>query len=144
MIIGRDGPAHTDHCIAKEIVAYAKCSRLAIAVEDPMRIRVRAKARKAQRNRLHSWSFAQLRQFLAYKANLASLPMTVIDPNDTSRTCPESGVIDNANCKTRPMFSCTSCGHTAAADFITAGNIAVLARGAACNPALSSAPALSE
>lgn len=134
----------TNHCISKEIVATAERHRFAIAVEDLTHIRKRVRARKSQRNRLHSWSFAQLRQFLAYKAKLVGIPLTAIDPRNTSRTCPFCGVIDKANRKTQSIFSCQHCGHTEPADFVAAKNIAFIAAGAACNPALSSAPAFSE
>jgi len=127
---------HVNHCISKEIVARAERSHFAIAVEDLTHIRKRVKARKAQRNRLHSWSFAQLRQFLAYKAKLSGIPIAAIDPRNTSRTCPVCGVIDKANRRTQATFSCIHCGHTAAADFVAARNIAFFAAGAARNPAL--------
>lgn len=127
---------HTSHCISKEIVATAERHRFAIAVEDLTHIRKRVRARKSQRNRLHGWAFAQLRQYLAYKAKLAGIPMVAVDPRNTSRTCPCCGVIDKANRKSQAEFSCTSCGHEAAADYVAALNIR--AAGVACNPALSS------
>lgn len=132
---------HTNHCISKEIVATAERHRFAIAVEDLTHIRKRVRARKSQRNRLHGWAFAQLRSFVAYKAKLAGIPTVAIDPRNTSRTCPCCGTIDKDNRKTQATFSCISCGHTAAADFVAARNIR--AAGAACNPALSSALSLS-
>lgn len=131
---------HVNHCISKEIVARAERLSFAIAVEDLTHIRKRIKARRAQRNRLHSWSFSQLRQFVTYKAKLAGIPIAAIDPRNTSRTCPCCGVIDKANRRTQAVFSCVSCGHTEAADFVAAKNIAFFAAGAAkSNPALSSA-----
>lgn len=131
---------HVNHCISKEIVANAERDRSAIAVEDLTHIRKRVKARKAQRNRLHGWAFAQLRRFVVYKARLVGVPVTAVDPRNTSRICPCCGVIDKDNRKTQATFSCISCGHTAAADFVAARNIR--AAGAACNPALSSALSL--
>lgn len=131
---------HVNHCISKEIVATAERSRLAIAVEDLTHIRKRVKARRAQRNRLHGWAFAQLRQFTTYKAHLAGIPMMAINPHNTSRTCPECGVIDKANRKSQANFSCVHCGYTAAADYVAARNIRTA--GAACNPALSSQAAI--
>lgn len=121
---------HVNHCISKEIVASAERSRLAIAVEDLTHIRKRVKARRAQRNRLHSWSFAQLRQFVTYKATAAGIPIAAIDPRNTSRTCPECGVIDKANRRSQAVFSCQHCGHTEPADFVAARNIAFVAAGA--------------
>lgn len=116
---------HTNHVISKEIVANAERSRSAIAVEDLTHIRKRVKARRAQRNRLHGWSFSQLRQFVTYKAKLAGIPTVAIDPRNTSRTCPQPdcGVIDKANRKTQDKFSCIECGYEAAADFVAARNI---------------------
>lgn len=131
---------HTSHCISKEIVATAERHRFAIAVEELTNIRKRVRARKSQRNRLHGWAFAQLRQFVTYKAKMAGVPMVAIDPRNTSRTCPYCGTTDKANRKSQAEFSCISCGHSAAADFVAATNIA--AAGAACNPALCSRPAI--
>ena len=132
---------HTNHVISKEIVATAERDRLAIAIENLTHIRKRVQARKSQRNRLHSWSFAQLRQFVTYKAKRAGIPIAVIDPRNTSMTCPCCGTVDKANRKTQAQFSCVHCGYEAAADFVAATNIASVAAGAAfCNPALSSAP----
>jgi IS605 OrfB family transposase len=129
---------HTNHCISKEIVANAKRSRSAIAIEDLTYIRERVKARRAQRNRLYGWSFSQLRQFVTYKAGLAAVPIIAVDPRNTSRCCPECGFTGKANRKTQETFSCTSCGFTTAADFAAARNIR--AAGAACNSALCSQP----
>jgi IS605 OrfB family transposase len=55
---------HTNRCISKEILANTKRSRSTIAVEDLTHIRKRVKARRAQRYRLHGWSFGQLLQFV--------------------------------------------------------------------------------
>jgi len=114
---------HENHRIAKEIVASAKRSRSAIAVEDLTHIRKRVKARRAQRNRLHGWSFGQLRQFVAYKAKLAGMTVVAVDPHNTSRRCPKCGCIDKANRRTQETFSCINCGHTDRADFVAAQNI---------------------
>lgn len=129
---------HINHCISKEIVASAKRSRFAIAIEDLTHIRKRVKARKAQRNRLHGWSFAQLRQFVTYKAKLAGIPAILVNPRNTSRACPRCGLIDKKNRHTQAIFSCRRCRHTAPADFIAAENISSSAAGVACKPALSS------
>jgi putative transposase len=114
---------HTNHAISKEIVASAERSRSAIALEDLTHIRKRTKVRKAQRSRLAGWSFNQLRQFTEYKAERKAIPVALINPRDTSRGCPQCGVIDKANRKTQDRFSCVHCGHEAAADFVGALNI---------------------
>lgn len=127
---------HVNHCISKEIVARAERHRFAIAVEDLTHIRRRVRAKKSQRNRLHSWSFKQLRDFVSYKAQLRGVPVVAIDPRHTSQICPCCGTIDRANRKTQATFLCITCGHTAPADYTAALNIAAKA---ACNLALSSA-----
>ncbi len=115
---------HTNHVIAKGIVAKAKRPKRAIAVEDLTHIRTRVRARRSQRATLHSWSFAQLQAFIAYKAQLSGVPVHRVDPRNTSRTCPTCGCIDKANRKTQSSCVCTSCGFAGLADVIAAGNIA--------------------
>jgi putative transposase len=100
-----------------------KRPRSAIAIEDLAHIRKRVKATRAQRNRLHGWSFGQLRGFVTYKARLSGVPGIAVDPRNTSRCCPECDFTDKANRKTKQTFSCASCGDTAVADFAAARNI---------------------
>jgi IS605 OrfB family transposase len=118
---------HVNHCISKEIVARAERHRFGIAVEDLTHIRKRVRAKKGQRSRLHSWSFAQLRSFVSYKAKMRGVPVVAIDPAYTSQQCPCCGAIDRANRKTQALFLCISCSHTAAADYTAAINIAAKA-----------------
>ncbi|MDQ2998773.1 MAG: transposase, partial [Chloroflexota bacterium] len=119
---------HVNHVISKGIVAKAKCTKRAIAVEDLTHIRTRIKARRPQRATLHSWSFAQLQAFIAYKALGAGVPVHRVDPRNTSRTCPTCGHIAKANRKTQASFVCMSCGFAGLADMIAAENIRVLGR----------------
>ncbi|MGB9618920.1 MAG: RNA-guided endonuclease InsQ/TnpB family protein [Armatimonadota bacterium] len=114
---------HVNHCLAKRIVAKAEGTKRAIALEDLTRIRTRMTARRSQRATLHSWSFAQLRAFLVYKAALKGVPVHVVDPRNTSRTCPACGHCAKENRKTQASFVCTSCGFAGLADVIAAGNI---------------------
>ncbi len=51
----------------------------------------------------------------------------VVDPRNTSRTCPKCGHIDKKNRKSQSEFVCTSCGFSGFADVIAATNIAVRA-----------------
>lgn len=124
---------HVNHVISKGIVAKSKCTKRAIAVEDLTHIRTRIKARRTQRATLHSWSFAQLQAFIAYKALGAGIPVYRVDPRNTSRTCPACGHVAKANRKTQSSFVCMSCGFAGLADMIAAENIRVLGR-AAVNP----------
>jgi IS605 OrfB family transposase len=93
-----------DHCISKQIVAKAEDTERAIVLEDLGNIRSRKTVNKAPRRDLHSWGFFQLRSFIEYKAKLAGVPVFLVDPRNTSLTCPECGHIDKANRKTRDDF----------------------------------------
>ncbi|MFL5806568.1 MAG: zinc ribbon domain-containing protein, partial [Roseiflexaceae bacterium] len=66
----------------------------------------------------------QLQAYIVYKAALAGVPVHLVDPRNTSRTCPACGHIDKASRKTQASFVCTSCGFAGPADVIAAGNIA--------------------
>jgi len=113
----------TNHRISKQLVAKAKDTRRAIALENLGGIRKRVTVRRHQRATLHSWAFFQLRTFVEYKARLAGVPVVPVDPRNTSRTCPECGHIDKANRKSQSRFSCVVCGHSGQADHIAAVNI---------------------
>lgn len=112
-----------NHNISKSIVAKAKDTARGIALEELTYIRTRVTARKSQRATLHSWSFAQLRSFIEYKARLDGVPVVAVDPRNTSRTCPVCGCIDKANRPDQSTFLCIQCGFSGLADYIAAGNI---------------------
>jgi len=130
---------HVNHVISKRIVAKAKRTKRAIAVEDLTHIRTRVRARRSQRATLHSWAFAQLQAFIAYKAALAGVPVHRVDPRNTSRTCPSCGHNAKANRKTQSSFVCLSCGFAGLADRIAAENISVLGRAVVSQPHCSDA-----
>jgi transposase, IS605 OrfB family, central region len=113
-----------NHNISKRIVDKAKRYALEIGLENLKHIRTRVKARKEQRKRLHNWSFGQLRSFIEYKARQFGIPVTVVDPQNTSRTCLSCGHIDKANRKEQPVFACVACGYEANADYVGASNVA--------------------
>lgn len=118
----------TNHLISKRIVQNAQDTGRAIALEDlgGIRDRVTVRGRK-QRARHANWSFHQLRKFISYKADLAGVPIFLVDPRNTSRTCPNCGCVDKRNRVTQSLFSCVSCGHSAPADTNAAVNIAARA-----------------
>jgi len=117
----------TNHCISKKLVAKAKDTEREIALEDLEGILNRTTVRKPQRSRQRSWAFYQLRQFIAYKAQIAGVQVVLVDPRNTSRMCPECGNIDKANRPTRDEFKCNRCGCAGPADYIAASNIAARA-----------------
>jgi IS605 OrfB family transposase len=121
----------TNHCISKKLVAKAKDTNRAIALEDLRGIRTRVTVRRSQRATLHSWAFFQLRSFVTYKAKGAGVPVFLVDPRNTSRTCPACGHVDKANRLSQSKFSCVVCGFAGLADQIAAINIG---RRAVVNP----------
>jgi IS605 OrfB family transposase len=112
-----------NHCISKVIVAKAKDTVRAIALEDLTGIRKTVTVRKAQRNRSHSWSFRQLRSFIEYKAALAGVPVFLVNPRGTSHICPECSHNEKANRPNRDSFRCVQCGFSGHADHVAAVNI---------------------
>lgn len=113
----------TNHRLSKQLVTKAKDTRRAIALEDLGGIRERVTVRRHQRATLHSWAFFQLRTFVEYKARLAGVPVVLVNPRNTSRTCPVCGHIDKANRKSQSHFSCVACHYSGLADHIAAINI---------------------
>jgi putative transposase len=131
-----------NHTLSKRMVAKAERTKRAIAVEDLRHIRTRVRARRSQRVTLHSWSFAQLQAFIAYKALGAGVPVHRVDPRNTSRTCPKCGHIAKGNRKTQAVFVCLSCGFAGLADRIAAENIRVLGGALVTAPHCSDAGAV--
>jgi len=120
-----------NHVISKSIVEKAKGTGRAIALEDLTGIRNRTTVRKSQRRQHHSWTFYDLRKKIEYKAQLAGIPVILVDPRNTSRTCPVCGCVDKRNRPNQSTFSCIQCGFSDHADTIAAVNIG---RRAVVNP----------
>lgn len=116
--------ADTNHVISKTIVQKAQGTARQIALEDLKGIREGTTVRRSQRSRHTGWAFAQLREFIAYKAALAGVPVAIVDPRNTSRECAECGHTDRGNRRSQAEFVCRSCGHEAPADLNAARNIA--------------------
>jgi putative transposase len=113
-----------NHCISKKLVATALSLQKALALEDLTGIRERAGTVSRQmRWLLGNWSFDQLKQFVCYKAEAVGLRVVLVDPRNTSRTCPECGYCDKANRKSQSSFRCLECGFEANADFVGSRNI---------------------
>jgi IS605 OrfB family transposase len=116
--------ADINHQISKRIVAEAERTGCGIAVEQLTGIRDRVRLRKPQRATLHSWAFAQLGSFLAYKARQAGVAFVEIDPAYTSQMCSACGWVDKKNRRSQAVFECGRCGFVGHADHNAAINIA--------------------
>ncbi|MGI5193215.1 RNA-guided endonuclease InsQ/TnpB family protein [Streptomyces sp. CA-288835] len=130
-----------NHKIAKHVVAEAERTGRGIALEDLTGIRERVRLQKPQRATHSSWGFAQLGQFIAYKARRAGVPVVHVDPAYTSRTCAECGHIDRANRVSQAWFACRNCGFVDHADRNGSRNIRARARELWRRGAQSTAPA---
>jgi IS605 OrfB family transposase len=113
-----------NHTISKALVRKAQDTGRALALEDLLGLRDRTPVRKGQRAQFSGWSFSQLRQFVTYKCQRAGVPLVLVDPRNTSRTCPECGHCDRANRRSQAEFVCKSCGFAEHADVVGARNIA--------------------
>jgi IS605 OrfB family transposase len=113
----------TNHRISKTLITKAKGTRSLISLEDLEGIRNRTTVKKSQRRDHHSWSFAQLREFVVYKAAIAGVPLVYIDPAYTSQECPICHHISRSNRPTRDEFCCSCCSFSGPADNVAALNI---------------------
>jgi IS605 OrfB family transposase len=111
---------HVNHVVSKQIVASAKGSGRGIALEDLKGIRDRITVRRTQRATFSAWSFHELRSFITYKAEAAGVPVFLVDPRNTSRTCPACGHVEKANRKSQAEFSCVLCQCSGLADSFAA------------------------
>ncbi|HET9564372.1 MAG TPA: transposase [Mycobacterium sp.] len=116
--------ADINHQISKRIVAEAERTGYGIAVEKLTGIRDRVRLRRPQRATLHSWAFAQLGSFLAYKARQAGVALVEVDPAYTSQTCSVCGWVDRRNRRSQAQFKCVRCRFVGHADQNAAVNIA--------------------
>lgn len=112
-----------NHKISKRIVAEAERTGRGIALETLTGIRERARLRKPQRTTLHSWPFAQLGAFLAYKARRAGVPVVHVDPAYTSQECSQCHHTARGNRPSQARFTCRSCGFVEHADHNASHNI---------------------
>jgi putative transposase len=114
-----------NHVISKRLVSVAKDTERGIAVEDLHGFR--KTVRKAQRERFGKWAFGQLRRFIEYKAKLAGIPVSAVNPGHTSQRCSRCGHTARCNRKAQSIFSCIQCGFSLHADLNAAKNIALRA-----------------
>lgn len=117
--------ADTNHRIAKEIVELAYRTGRGVALEQLEGIRTRARHRKPQRTRFHSWAFRQLAEFIVYKAAAFGVPVVFVDPAYTSQDCHVCGNRDKRARTSQATYVCTrlDCAYAGHADHNGAMNI---------------------
>ncbi|WP_406100725.1 transposase [Streptomyces sp. NBC_01003] len=113
-----------NHKISKGIVAEAERTGRGIALETLTGIRERARLRRPQRVKIHSWPFAQLGSFIVYKAKRAGVPVVYVDSAYTSQECSKCHHAARGNRPSQAVFSCRVCGFVDHADRNASHNIA--------------------
>jgi IS605 OrfB family transposase len=114
-----------DHVLSKQIVQSA-VPGATIVLENLTDIRKRSNVRRktATSRRIHTWSFAQLKFFVAYKAEEQGCTVVAVDPRHTSQACSCCGHTARNNRRSRGRFVCRGCGFELHADLNAARNIA--------------------
>ena len=115
---------HINHCIAKEIVGFAKHHDCGIILENLTGIRKNAKQRKstrsdASKNR-DTWAYYDLELKIIYKALQESVYVGKRPPHYTSQTCSNCG---HLNKRKRHDYHCSNCNRTVHADWNAASNL---------------------
>jgi putative transposase len=118
-----------DHVLSKRIMQNTPQGST-LVFENLKEIRATSKIGRGKGNknvetkrRFHSWSFAQLHSFVAYKAEARGISVVKIDPRHTSQTCSLCGHQHRSNRRTQSLFKCHECGYSLNADYNAAKNI---------------------
>jgi IS605 OrfB family transposase len=115
--------ADANHRISKEIV---NSDADTFSLE---RLHIGKKKRNGKRfNRLlGTWAYAQLQEFVGYKADEMGKSVVYVNPRHTSQTCSKCGFRKKAN-RNGSIFRCKKCGFELHSDLNAARNIASLGK----------------
>jgi putative transposase len=111
-----------DHVLSKRLVQTMESGQT-LVFENLTDIRGKVKLKKAQRKRLHKWSFAQLQAFVEYKAQALGVSVVFVDPRYTSQKCSQCKHVSRSNRPEQSIFKCRVCKFTCHADYNAAINI---------------------
>lgn len=120
------------HHVSKSVVQHAKENRTAIAFEEIRRIRQLYKRGNYQgndyRGRMNSWSFAEIKRLIEYKAAWEGVPiiqLSVTETRGTSQLCPRCGKkITLVDMRTRQLW-CDQCKKWMDRDVVAAMNLSI-------------------
>ena len=114
---------HRLHIISKQFVELCEEKGVThIVLGDLNGIRDNIDYSKRLNQQLHNWNFAQLIDFIKYKAERIGITVELISEQYTSQTCCSCGTVDKSNRKTRGLYVC-NCGNRINADRNGANNI---------------------
>jgi len=111
-----------NHKVSRKIVDIAIQQNTEIKLEKLDGIRNNRKHTRSLNCNLNSWYFYQLQKFIEYKAKLNGIPITYVEPKNTSKECSRCGSIGTREGKS---FKCLTCGHVDHADANASFNIAL-------------------
>lgn len=113
-----------NHRISKALVTQAGSNSM-IVLEDLTNVRTATeRIRLKDRYVSVSWAFYQLRMMIEYKAALAGIQTTAVNPRYTSQSCPNCGHTSKENRdKKSHLFTCQNCGYRSNDDRIGAMNL---------------------
>jgi IS605 OrfB family transposase len=117
-----------NHRVSREIIDRVAVQGGVLHVEKLLGIRDRTKLTRKVNRLVHSWPFAQLLDFIHYKAALAGVQVIEEDPRHTSQQCSRCGHTERGNRARQALFRCKACRYEIHADLNAARNLA--ARGA--------------
>ena len=117
----RNFKKNTNHVISKRLVSTALKAQKGISLE--LLKNFSATVTKEQRDRFGKWAFAELTSFIIYKAQGKGVRVMLVDPRNTSRTCPQCGHCSKKNRKSQSEFVCKSCSYANHADIVGAINV---------------------
>jgi putative transposase len=120
------------HNVSKAVVQTAKQEKSAIAFEDIRRIRQLYKRGNYQgrdyRSKMNSWSFAEIKRLITYKAAWEGIPVIQLSKSETrgtSQLCPRCGKkITQVDMKTRQV-RCDHCKRWMDRDVVGAMNTSI-------------------
>ncbi len=112
------------HRLSKQLVRVAAREHAVLALERLENLPVLRRRAPRTRRRLSSWPRRELHRQLFYKAEEQGVPVILVNPRNTSRTCPRCGAIAQRRSRVGTMFECGSCGWTLDRQLNAGANIA--------------------
>jgi putative transposase len=116
--------ANENHRVSRRIVDRVSSAGGILHVEKLTGIRERCKGTAKINRMIAGWPFAQLLDFIKYKAALAGVTVVEEDPRHTSQRCSRCGHTARGNRPTQAEFVCKQCGFALHADLNAARNLA--------------------
>jgi IS605 OrfB family transposase len=109
---------HVTHMAARRVVDLA-------VEQTPCRINLEdlTHLRETVDDPIHDWPYAEIQEKIVSKAQEEGIPVTMVDPRNTSTTCRKCGETNPAMRQER-QFECWECGYEVHADVNAAVNIA--------------------